>query len=286
MATVIDGLKDRRPVPLFARRPSAAPGQGRPSVRKKRQRQALGVRHVLAVLGLVAAIFLAVREAYIFLITWEELDIRKVEVVCAKDGLRRALETRFAGARLGNILLCDLDALRAEVGRLPWVKEVSVKKMFPASLRLTVVERTPFAVLERGGLWLADEDGRALEPTTIDTLTVISADDGFASGFERKWRAAAELLRALPAAERSRLLRIRCGEDGQLEVRYKDDPVVVTVRDGTALDGLALFASRRPEWERLFGPLAAADLSYDGRVYLKPAEPASAPGPGPSKEAS
>jgi hypothetical protein len=37
---------------------------------------------------------------------------------------------------------------------------------------------------------------------------------------------------------------------------------------------LASFRGRRTEWEGLFGPLALVNMSFDGRAYLRPAEPA------------
>jgi cell division septal protein FtsQ len=163
MATVIGELRRGKNAPLFARRPFLRPGERDLPLQKNRRRRSLRLKHVLILLGLQAGFFLAVRSAYLFLITWDELAIRKVDVVCAKDNLRQTLENHFAMPRLGNILLCDLQALCGDIRRLAWVKDVSIQKVFPSQLRITVVERTPFAVLERDGLCLADKEGRVLE---------------------------------------------------------------------------------------------------------------------------
>jgi len=274
MATAIGDLGRERKRPLFARRPLLRPGERDLPVRKGRRRRVLRPVHVIALLALQAGFFLAVREAYLFLITWEELTIRKVDVVCAKDNLRRALQDHFATSRLGNILLCDLDRLRGDIRRAAWVKDASVQKVFPSTLRITVVPRTPFALLERGGLGLADDEGRVLE--RADSLEgyglpVVSAADGFAEGFAGKWEAAARCLRELPPAEKARLLGIRCGDYGALELSFKGDPVRVVVGRISPAAGLARFRARRAEWESIAGPLASVDLSYDGRVFLKTA---------------
>ena len=276
MATVIGDLGRERKPPLFARRPSLRPGDKAPVLRKNRRRRAFGPRHVLALLALQALFFAGVREAALFVITWDELAIRKVEIVCAKDSLRRTLETYYAVPRLGNILLCDLEAVRAQVRRLAWVKDASVQKIFPSALRITVVERAPFALLERNGLRLADEEGHALE--TVDSLDeyklpVISDETGFASGFADKWDAARRCLRSLPPAEKDRLLGLRCSDYGTLELAFKDDPVRIVVGTDAPAEDLAVFRSRRAQWEALFGPLALVNLSFDGRAYLRPAEP-------------
>ncbi|HMA54850.1 MAG TPA: FtsQ-type POTRA domain-containing protein [Acidobacteriota bacterium] len=276
MATLISDLGRERKPPLFTRRLFLRPGEKARVLRRSRRRRALRVRHVLLLFALQAAFFLALREAYLFLITWDELAIRKVQVVCAKDNLRQTLESYFALPRLGNILLCDLEAVRAQVRRLAWVKDASVQKVFPSGLRITVVERTPFALLDRGGLCLADEDGRALEPVYAleeYALPVISDETGFASGFADKWDAARRCYRTLPPAESGRLLGIRCSDFGTLELAFRDDPVRIVVSAASPARDLAAFRGRRAEWEDRFGPLALVNMSFDGRVYLRPVEP-------------
>lgn len=287
MATVIGELGREKKGSLFARRPFLRPGERDLPLQKNRRRRVLRLKHVLLLLGLQAGFFTAVRGAYLFLISWDQLTIRKVEVVCAKDSLRRALEDHFAVPRLGNILLCDLQALRGDIRRLAWVKDVSIQKVFPSELRVTVVERTPLAVLERGGLLLADEEGRVLEKVySLDEygLPVISDENGFASDFLEKWEAVGRCLKVLPLPERDRLAGVRCGDYGSLELLFKDDPVRVVVGRESPAEGLALFRSRRPEWERLFGPLAVVSMRYDGRVYLRTAEPAGDAIPNLTKE--
>lgn len=276
MATVIGEIGRERKPPLFARRFFLRPDEKALAIQKNRRRRILRVRHILLLLALQAGFFLALREAYLFLITWDELAIRKVQVVCARDNLRQTLESYFAVPRLGNILLCDLDAVRAQVRRLAWVKDASVQKVFPSGLRITVVERTPFVLLDRNGLCLADEEGHALEPVySLEeyALPVVSDETGFASGFYDKWDAASRCYKDLPPAERNTLLGIRCSDFGTLELAFKDDPVRVIVGAASPAADLAAFRARRVEWEGLFGPLALVNMSFDGRVYLRPAEP-------------
>jgi cell division septal protein FtsQ len=283
MATVVGDLGRETKRPLFFRRP----GERDLPLQKNRRRRVLRPGHILILLALQAAFFLAVSETYLFLITWDELDIRRVEVVCAKDNLRRTLEDHFVVPRLGNILLCDLQALRVDIRRLAWVKDASIQKVFPSTLRISIVERTPFALLERDGLRLADEQGRALERVYSPEeygLPVVSDANGFTAGFAEKWAAARVCLESLPPAERACLAGIRCGDYGALELFFKDDPVRVVVDRGAPAGDLALFRSRRPEWEGLYGPLEAVDMSYEGRVYLQAAKPAEAADPNLTKE--
>jgi cell division protein FtsQ len=286
MATVIGDLGRERKPPLFARRLGLRTGERAPAVQKNRRRRAFGVRQVLVLLALQAVLFVALREAWLFLVTWDELAIRSVTVVCAKPDLKRAIETYYAVPRLGNILLCDLEAVRTQVRRLAWVKDAGVQKIFPSGLRITVVERAPFALLERDGLRLADEEGRSLEPVySLDeyALPVISDETGFASGFADKWDAARRCCRSLPPAEQRQLVGIRCSDYGTLELAFRDDPVRIVVAAAAPAEGLAAFRAGRAGWEGRFGPLALANMSFDGRVYLRPAQPAGDDVPQPDK---
>jgi cell division septal protein FtsQ len=281
MATCAERLDRGKKGPWIARtRPFQRGGRDTP-LQKSRRRRVLRLGHVLALFLLAAGLFAGLHEAYLFLITWDELTIRTVEVHCAKDGLRRALEDHFASPRLGNLLLCDIRELRSRIRQLAWVKDVRIQKVFPSALRIEIVERVPFALLERDGLGLADESGVVMErvdPAADGGLPVISDEGGFSSRFLEKWAQARDCLLSLPPAEKARLAGIRCSDFGRLELAFRDDPVRVTVAAGSAAAGLALFRGRRAEWERRLGPLAAANLGYEGRVYLRTAEPGAAGG--------
>jgi hypothetical protein len=262
------------------------PGDRTRALRKGLRRRAFGPAHVLALLALQAVLFFGLRTAYLFVITWDELQIRRVRVVCDKPELRQTLQAYYDTPRLGNILLCDLEAVRLQVRRVAWVKDASVQKVFPSALRITVVARTPFAVLDRGGLALVDEEGHVLEPAFSPdefALPVISDETGFASGFADKWDAARRCLLSLPQAEKDRLTGLRCSDYGTLELAFKGDPVRIVVGTSTPAADLAVFRSRRAEWEGLFGPLALANLSFGGRAFLTPVPPAGADAPQPDK---
>lgn len=279
MATAVERLGRGRRGPLVVRAKAFQRGERDAPLQKSRRRRVLRLRHVVSLLLLLAGFFAGLREAYLFLITWDELTVRTVEIRCGKDDLRLALERHFASPRLGNLLLCDIEALRARVRALAWVKDARIQKVFPSSLRIEVVERVPFALLERNGLGLADESGAVMErgvgPGDYD-LPVISDEEGFTSRFLDKWAAARDCLESLPAADRARLAGVRCSEFGRLELSFKDDPIRVVLAAGSTASGLALFRSRRAEWERRLGPLVFADLGYEGRVYLRTLEPEGA----------
>lgn len=250
----------------FSRRHRAVP------IQKNRARRRLRAGHVIMLLGLQAVFFLGLREAYLFTITWNELNIRKVEIECGLEPLKSSLEEYFTRVSLGNILLADLDAVRNRLKELGWIKDVRVQKVFPSTLRLEIIERKPFALLVLGGLRLVDENGVIMEKVFSPDerpLPLVSDEGRFLDDFPEKWRRIRDCLEDLPAAERERLAEIRYSDYGSLELYFKDDPTRIFVGVSNPAGNLAYYREREQEWKRDFGPLEYADVSIENRAFLK-----------------
>jgi len=59
----------------------------------------------------------------------------------------------------------DVQEARARIESLPWVESVAVRKVYPSTLEVKVVERTPFAIWQQGSvLSLIEADGRVIAP--------------------------------------------------------------------------------------------------------------------------
>ena len=283
MATYIDHGPDKRAAlggrPLVFQR-----GERAQVVKAGRNRRKLGAGHVLALTALLAGVFLAVDRVYLFLITWDQLTVRPVELRCGRAPLRSDLERFLRERPLGNLLLCDISALRRELRTHPWVREASVQKVFPSTLKIEVAERVPFALLERNGRGLVDREANVLEAAASAewALPVIRDEAGFREGFPVKWEAARACLEALTDGERARLLAIACSDDGRLTLEFRDDPIRLildgeAVKDEAVRGRLDRFAACRAELEGRFGPLEYADLRLPDRIVVRPQAPADAP---------
>lgn len=61
----------------------------------------------------------------------------------------------------------DVHDARARIGSLPWIEAVTVRKVYPSTLEVKVVERAPFAIWQQGAsLSLIEKDGRVIAPLT------------------------------------------------------------------------------------------------------------------------
>jgi len=260
-------------------------GHGAAAVKAGRRKRVLRVGHVLVLTVFLAGLFFALNRAYLFLISWEELTVRKIELSGGRDSVRGTLKA-FLGTRpIGNILLCDISLLQLQLKSYPWVKDARIQKVFPATLKIEIEERQPLALLEKDGLALVDGEATTLErPAAADAwpgLPVVRDEAGFRDNFWEKWRTAAACLASLTPEERTRLAVLECSEDGRISLEFREDPVRV-ILDGTAVrTRLDRFAGLRADLEARLGPLEYADLRLGDRIIVRPRDPA--PGAPPAK---
>ncbi|HEX5644295.1 MAG TPA: FtsQ-type POTRA domain-containing protein, partial [Erythrobacter sp.] len=65
----------------------------------------------------------------------------------------------------------DVEAIRAELLELPWVRDARVSRQLPGTLAIDIVERQPHAVLQRPDRFvLVDVEGKELEPVSRDAI--------------------------------------------------------------------------------------------------------------------
>nr|WP_246666037.1 cell division protein FtsQ/DivIB [Aquamicrobium sp. LC103] len=61
----------------------------------------------------------------------------------------------------------NAEAARERIRSLPWVESATVRKVYPSTLEVKIVEKTPFAIWQRGSqLSLIEEDGKVIAPLT------------------------------------------------------------------------------------------------------------------------
>lgn len=251
-------------------------GEGTPRAKKTPRRISLRTKHVFLLFFFFAGTSFALCKAYLFLISWDKLTVQSVQVVCNRPALKRQLDQAFEGISLGNILLSDIDGLRTQVRAFVWVKEARIQKVFPNSLRVEVMERTPRALIQGDGLTLIDEEGVELEhPASADSfgLPILVDENGFRDGRRDKLDLAWKCLDELALEERAQLAGLDLTNPGTVDLRFRDDSARIRLGDQGFGEKVRLYGERKAGWQNEFGDLEYVDLRYDGRVYLKPREP-------------
>jgi cell division protein FtsQ len=248
---------------------------------RKARRLRIGVRWLgalaahLALVGVL--VYLAVRAAH-HLRTTESLALARVDVRGAERTSGAAIEAALASLRGTNLLRLDLDDVERRVAADPWVLRSSAKRVFPGTLRVEIVERTPAAVaLLDGAAYAVDGDAQVIGPCgpgLADDLPVLTGldhlgGDDRVGALARGVRAVRELVRRNPAWA-ARVSEIDVSAGDRLVVVTSDpgprvllDPVEV----GRNLDP---YLALRAHLEERVGPASYVDLRWSDRIALRP----------------
>lgn len=200
------------------------------SPRKRRKRSAAA--RLRPFWALIVLLVVAAGIAGYYGATWRGFYPKSVvvtgnHVVSSAEILHRA-----AIAPQQNMWLQSARAEAARVEAIPYVKTAQIHRSLPASIHITVTERTPFAVLQvRGQRAVIDRDLRVLQTGgTTDALPVILGNGGTipAAGKFVRDRDVAKLLGDYDALSRAHVA-VR-------SLRYdKFGDLIATTRGGIAL---------------------------------------------------
>ena len=270
MAITLDHSGRPAKGPALERAPAFQRGERSAALQKSRRRLIVRRVHILALAIVLGGLFFAGAQVSLFLLSWDRLTIRRVEIRSSLEELGSEIEGFFRTRPLGNMLLFDIGRLRRELEGFSWVENVRVQKIFPETLRIEVRGRTPFALLECGGTF---ENQQRARPGAVWPLPVVRDEKDFQRRFLEKWQTARACLGSLSDGQRSRLASLECSDDGRIALQLRDDETRIFVDGRDAGARLAFFEANRGGWEGRFGPLETVDLRLDGRVILKPRGP-------------
>jgi cell division protein FtsQ len=249
-----------------------------PARRASRSTRMALTRHVLAVLAIVAAVYHVAG----MILTSGALAVRHISV----DGNARMSRGEIVAVLEGldgvNILTVDLEAWRQRLRRSPWVADASVRRIFPSTIRVVVVEREPIGIGRIGDqLFLVDRTGTIIDEfgpgyAALD-LPII---DGLTSGT----RGGATLVDPMRAGLASRLLRALersphlVKRVSQIDVADPRDAAVILEGDSAVVRlGHELFAERLQSYVDVAEALRDrvddidyVDLRFGEHVYVRP----------------
>ena len=171
------------------------------------------------------------------------------------------------------LLQVDVDAAARRVAQLPQVAEVQVTRGWPASLVITVVERTPLAVVEEDGRrTLMDAGGVLFDtitgPAPEDVVRLEVADPGPG---DPATRAALAAVAALPAEVRSRVVRATSDGDGEeVALRLADGTSVAWGSGADSAEKAAVLVALLQQIDAgRLEPAATLDVSEPDAVVLR-----------------
>lgn len=155
------------------------------------------------------------------------LDVDTIEVTGNRRA-RREVVLDAAKAREGDAMVTlDVEAIRERVGRLPQVKSVTVRRDWPATLRIAVVERVPAIAVRRPGRYdVVDIEGVLIAVVRdVPAGTPVLSYPGEPNAVVVD--ATVDLMNALPAPIRGQVKDLASDASGSLSFTLDDGAVVV-----------------------------------------------------------
>lgn len=95
--------------------------------------------------------------------TWSGLGIDRVEITGQSETSEVEVLQQLALGDYPSIVTLDVTGARQRIESLPWVREATLRKVYPDKLLIEIRERTPYAVWQRdSGFALIEEGGRVI----------------------------------------------------------------------------------------------------------------------------
>ncbi|MGD8588216.1 MAG: cell division protein FtsQ/DivIB [Chromatiales bacterium] len=171
---------------------------------------------------------------------------------------RERLEQAVIQAVKGSFFSVDLDRIRTEVADLPWVDGVTVRRVWPDTLRVRVLEQQPLA--HWGKEALLNQRGEIFRPQPLPAfpqLAVLEGEAEDALSISREFQRIDTLLQTV-GLEMSRV-KVDARQAWQLHTR---DGLEINLGRKQILPRLARFVRLYPQLEQSQARLKRVDLRY------------------------
>jgi cell division septal protein FtsQ len=234
----------------------------------------LKARHFVIYFLFVGGLFFGVQKAYLFLISWDELNVTSVDIQCTREGVRKDIERFLQGKYLGNLLLLDIDTLKENILSHPWIKEVHMRKNFPSSVSILINERMPAALMKSDSLYLIDKEGvklQKVDPQPPGRYPVFIDNKSFANDAQAKLDLAWACLDSLRQRDEIEVAIVDLSEYDNVKIQLKDSSTWIIFGRDHFEEKMDFFLARQNILDQ-YGSLEYVDLRFKDRLYIKPHE--------------
>jgi cell division septal protein FtsQ len=250
--------------------------------RRKGWRAHLGWRPVARLIAATIAVY-AVYRGFDLVVTASPLQVSRVVV---RGNVRLSsgeVEALTEGLRGSSILLADLDAYRNKLLESPWVADVAMHRVLPATVEVFISERRPVGLCRlRDDLFLVDRHGTVIDQygpqyaefdlPIIDGL--VRAPDASKPTIDpARAELAARVIDALAGrrALASRISQIDVRNIHDAVVLLDDDPALLHVGEDRFLERLLAYLDLAPALRERVPEIDYVDLRFEERIYVRPA---------------
>ncbi len=197
---------------------------------------------------------------------WSGLDIAEIKITGQSETSEVNVLERLAIGPYPSLLTFDVDHAKERVELLPWVKQATLKKLFPHTLEVAIAERKPFALWQHGGeISLVDQAGKvitdAVDERYAELPLVVGPDAG------PRAREFVDLVATVPAISE----QVRAGMliSGRRWTVVLENGIELLLPPDNPAAALATIATLDAEKSLLSRQIAAVDFRLPGRMIVR-----------------
>lgn len=257
---------------------TAAASRSRPSAKGATRRAAqaaapahklgLGWLNRLLILAGTGVVLAAGMQAYI---TLQAIPVKQITVTGKLQHTQtQAVQDMIQPALVGGFLSADLDRVREQLQALPWIYEVSVRRRWPHTLEVHVVEQLPIARWGEQGF--LNHEGEVFESSSSSnwqSLPLLLGPEGTARSLMAKYQRLEQLLEPVEL----QVQELAVDSRGQIQVTLTNGIAVVLGNDRFLERVQRFVALYHSNLGQRAGEVARVDLRYQQGVAVAYREP-------------
>jgi len=194
------------------------------------------------------------------------LTVESVQVEGRQRADRQAILAALGVSRGTPILSVDLDAAKARLETVPWVRNAAIERLLPDTLYVRLTERAPLALWQHGGKFdLVDQDGNIIADANIGDYPFLPQVVGSGAPI-----ATPDLLKVLtgePALQAHVTASVRVG--GRRWDVHLDNGVIVSLPENNAARAWHRLAALDRSDKLLERDVRVVDMRLPDRVVLR-----------------
>ncbi|KTR05093.1 cell division protein FtsQ [Aureimonas ureilytica] len=160
----------------------------------------------------------------------------------------------------------DAEAARKAIEAMPWIESAKIEKEYPNHVKITLVEKKPFALWQRDkDLWIVDRDGKEIVPYATTRFTDLPFVVG--PGAAREATDILDKMALVPELDQRIKAYVRVG-DRRWDLRL-DNGVVIRLPELDPIEAAAAVMRLDRDNGLLSRDIEAVDMRLEDRIVIK-----------------
>ncbi len=247
--------------------------EGQIRIKKLHRKIKLRFRHIVLSFVFLVGFFVVLQQVFLFAISWDKLDIQNVTISCENEAIKNESQDIIEDYTLGNILLFESENLQEIIESFTRVKSVTIRKIFPLSLNISIEERKPFAVLRKEVSFLIDKEGVVVSQVNTPNilLPLLIDKNNFKDYYKEKIELARDCLKKMTPKEIQDIEILDLSENLNVKVKTRDSSTWLVLGNNHFEERFRRYLTEKTTLER-YGDLEYVDLRFKDRFFIKPLE--------------